>query len=43
MNRKVQRKEWFNPRKSIGKKRDCSKEGRPRTAGIRLNRVPLAR
>lgn len=37
-SRKISRKEWnINPRKSIGKKRESSKDGRPR-AGLRINR-----
>lgn len=38
--KRVQRKEWgnINPRKSIGKKREASKEGRAK-GGLRINRA----
>lgn len=43
--KRIQRKEWgnnINPRKSIGKKKEVSKE-RPRTGGLRINRAPISK
>ena len=38
------RKEWnFNPRKSIGKRREGSREGRPKVHGMRINRQPIVK